>query len=235
VFDGRQVDGRRPSSDDGGCHAIHRPRRAGHDILAAGVLFRDSQVRLTDSSDGTSNTLMAGERPPSGDNRPRLTGPVATGPGRPYLTPRAVERARRAGAVTPTGEITVRVRYAETDRMGLLHHANYLVYFEQARTELLRARGITYRDLEDQGFLLVLTRAEVRYKSPARYDDLLRIVTTVTRTTPVRIEHEYKVYRDQTLVAEAATTLACVDRTGRIQAMPEWLMRGTAPPQKTDQ
>ena len=58
-----------------------------------------------------------------------------------------------------TGEITVRVRYAETDRMGLLHHANYLVYFEQARTELLRDTGRSYRDLEDAGFYLVLAKA----------------------------------------------------------------------------
>jgi acyl-CoA thioester hydrolase len=155
---------------------------------------------------------------------------VATGPDRPYLTSWVVERARRAGAVSSTGEITVRVRYAETDRMGLLHHANYLVYFEQARTELLRDRGVTYRDLEDQGFLLVLTKVEVKYRSPARYDDLLRVVTTVTRTTPIRIEHEYKVYRDEALVAEGATTLACVDRTGKLQAMPDWLAKGTAPP-----
>src|SRR5438445_1082834 len=86
-----------------------------------------------------------------------------------------------------TGEITIRVRYAETDRMGLLHHANYLVYFEQARTELLRARGLSYRDLEDQGYLLVLTKVEVRYRSPAHYDDLLTVRTTVARTTAVRI------------------------------------------------
>ena len=61
------------------------------------------------------------------------------------------------------GEISIRVRYAETDRMGLLHHANYLVYFEQGRTELLRSRGLSYRDLEDQGFLLVLTKVQVEH------------------------------------------------------------------------
>src|SRR5262249_13858329 len=122
-----------------------------------------------------------------------------------------------------THDITIRVRYAETDRMGLLHHANYLVYFEQARTELLRSLGVTYKDLEDQGFLLVLTRAEVKYRSPARYDDLLTIRTTVTRTTAVRIEHKYEVLRDGGLIAEGETTLACVDRTGRVKALPEWL------------
>ena len=62
-----------------------------------------------------------------------------------------------------SGEIQIRVRYAETDRMGLLHHANYLVYFEQARTELLRSRGAAYKEMEDQGFFLVIAKVEVKY------------------------------------------------------------------------
>jgi acyl-CoA thioester hydrolase len=122
-----------------------------------------------------------------------------------------------------SGETTIRVRYAETDRMGLLHHANYLVYFEQARTELLRSMGLAYRDIEDQGFLLVLTKVEVRYKRPAHYDDLLTIRTFVVRTTAVRIDHRYEVLRDGVLVAEGSTTLACVDRDGRPQALPDAL------------
>jgi acyl-CoA thioester hydrolase len=122
-----------------------------------------------------------------------------------------------------TGEIAIRVRYAETDRMGLLHHANYLVYFEQARIELLRELGVSYKDLEDQGFLLVLTKVEVQYRRPARYDDVLTIRTTVARTTMVRIDHRYEVLRDGELVAEGATTLACVDREGRPQALPQLL------------
>lgn len=122
-----------------------------------------------------------------------------------------------------TGDITIRVRYAETDRMGLLHHANYLVYFEQGRTELLRSQGLAYRDLEDQGFLLVLTRVQVRYKSPARYDDLLTLRTSVVRTTLVKIEHRYELLRDGALLAEGETTLGCVDREGKVQALPEIL------------
>jgi acyl-CoA thioester hydrolase len=122
-----------------------------------------------------------------------------------------------------TGEITIRVRYAETDRMGLLHHANYLVYFEQARTEMLRSLGHTYKDLEDGGYLLVLTKFEVRYRSPARYDDVLTIRTTVDRTTAVRIDHRYEVSCERKLIAEATSTLACVDRDGRPQALPEYL------------
>jgi acyl-CoA thioester hydrolase len=121
-----------------------------------------------------------------------------------------------------SGVTEIRVRYAETDRMGLLHHANYLVYFEQARTDLLRQQGLTYRDMEDQGFFLVITNVEVKYRSPAKYDDVLSIRTTVARTTPVRIEHTYEVTCDGRAVAEGKTTLACVDRAGKLQALPEW-------------
>jgi acyl-CoA thioester hydrolase len=119
-----------------------------------------------------------------------------------------------------TGEVSIRVRYAETDRMGLLHHSHYLVYFEQGRTELLRAGGLAYRDLEDQGCFLVLSRVCVRYRSPARYDDLLTLRTTVTRVTLVKIEHRYELLRDGVLLAEGETTLACVDREGKVQALP---------------
>jgi acyl-CoA thioester hydrolase len=125
--------------------------------------------------------------------------------------------------MSTTGEITIRVRYAETDRMGLLHHANYLVYFEQGRTELLRERGLSYRDLEDQGFLLVLTKVDVHYRRPAKYDDLLTLRTTVVRTTMVRIDHKYEVFCDGQLLADGSSTLACVDRQGRPQALPDFL------------
>jgi acyl-CoA thioester hydrolase len=120
-----------------------------------------------------------------------------------------------------SGEITIRVRYAETDRMGLLHHANYLVYFEEGRTELLRAQGFSYRDIEDQGYFLVLTKLQVRYKSPAYYDDLLTLRTSVVRTTLVKIEHKYELMRGGVLVAEGETTLGCVDRQGKVQPLPE--------------
>jgi acyl-CoA thioester hydrolase len=122
-----------------------------------------------------------------------------------------------------TGEILIRVRYAETDRMGLLHHANYLVYFEQGRTELLRTQGLTYKDLEDTGFLLVLTKVQVQYRRPAHYDDLLTLRTIVERVTAVRIDHRYELLCEGQLLAEGSSTLACVDRTGRPQALPDFL------------
>jgi acyl-CoA thioester hydrolase len=122
------------------------------------------------------------------------------------------------------GEITIRVRYAETDRMGLLHHANYLVYFEQGRTELLRATGLNYKELEDQGYFLVVTRIEVKFRSPARYDDLVTLRTKVVRTTSVRIDHTYELLHGSTLLAEGSSTLACVDREGRVQQLPDALL-----------
>jgi acyl-CoA thioester hydrolase len=124
-----------------------------------------------------------------------------------------------------SGEVTIRVRYAETDRMGLLHHANYLVYFEQGRTELLRSFGLSYKDLEDQGYLLVLTRVEVRYRRPVRYDDVVTLRTTVERATSVRIDHRYEVLVGGELAAEGSSTLACVNREGRPQALPEFLQQ----------
>jgi acyl-CoA thioester hydrolase len=121
-------------------------------------------------------------------------------------------------------EISFRVRYAETDRMGLLHHANYLVYFEMGRTELLRQRGISYRDIEDSGHLLVVIEVGCKFKRPAYYDDLLTLRTTVERVTHVKIVHRYEVLRDGVLLAEGHSTLACVDREGKPQALPDSLV-----------
>jgi acyl-CoA thioester hydrolase len=124
-----------------------------------------------------------------------------------------------SGAVSH--EIPIRVRYAETDRMGLLHHANYFVYFEMGRTELLRQRGFSYRDLEDAGTLLVIAEIGCKFKKPAYYDDLLILRTTVQRVTYVKIEHRYELFRDGELLAEGHSVLACVDRQGRPQRLPE--------------
>jgi len=120
-------------------------------------------------------------------------------------------------------DIAVRVRYAETDRMGLLHHANYLVYFEMARTELLRQRGISYREVEDAGHYLVIVDVGCKFKRPAYYDDLLTVRTVVERVTHVKITHRYEVWRDGVLLAEGHTTLACVDREGKPQPLPDLL------------
>jgi len=118
-------------------------------------------------------------------------------------------------------DIQIRVRYDEVDGMGILHHARYLVYFEMGRTELLRRNGLRYRDLEQQGLFYVITRIECRYRTPARYDDLLTLTTTTKRLTPVRVEHSYVLRRDRQVLAEASSMLALVDRDGRPTRLPD--------------
>jgi acyl-CoA thioester hydrolase len=118
-------------------------------------------------------------------------------------------------------ESIIRVRYAETDQMGFVHHANYLVYFELGRTELLRASGYDYKSIEEKGAFLVVAKVDVKFRSPAKYDDLLVLETSLARVTPVRIEHKYRVLREGRLLAEGESTLACVDREGRLRALPE--------------
>lgn len=118
-------------------------------------------------------------------------------------------------------EIQVRVRYVECDSFGLLHHARYFEYFEMARTELLRSRGIRYRDLEAQGVFFVMSHIECRYRAPVRYDDVVTIRTRLVRQTRTRVDHTYEMLVDGRLVTEAASTLACVGRDGRPRLMPE--------------
>ena len=119
-------------------------------------------------------------------------------------------------------EIELRVRYQETDPMGFLHHACYFTYFEIGRTELLRASGGNYRQMEEQGMLVVVVRAECRFHRPARYDDILRLRTTIVRVTPAKIEHEYRLFRQEELLAVGNVTLAVIDREGKVQRVPEY-------------
>lgn len=118
-------------------------------------------------------------------------------------------------------DITIRVRYAETDAMGYLHHARYFVYFEEGRTELLRRCGLRYRDMEERGLFYVVARIECRYRAPARYDDLLTLTTTTEKLTRLRVDHSYRLARDQTLLAEARSTLVLVGRDGRPTPLPD--------------
>ncbi|MDX1969779.1 MAG: thioesterase family protein [Planctomycetaceae bacterium] len=120
-------------------------------------------------------------------------------------------------------EISIRVRYCETDAMGFLHHANFVNYYEMGRTELLRAQGGNYREVEKSGLFLVVVKLECRYHSPARYDDLLTLRTQVERISAVKIEHSYRLFRGEQLLATASSVLACVDKAGRVQRLPEAL------------
>jgi len=116
-------------------------------------------------------------------------------------------------------ELPIRVRYAETDAMGFLHHANYFVYFEMGRTELFRAQGGSYREMEENGLFLVVVKVECSFKLPARYDDELILTTRIARVSPAKLEHEYEIRRRDELLTTARTTLACINREGRVQCI----------------
>lgn len=120
-------------------------------------------------------------------------------------------------------ETQIRVRYPETDPMGYLHHANYLSYFEIGRTELLRASGGNYRQMEESGLFAVVVRVDVRYRKPARYDDMLTLRTTIVSITLAKIEHHYELFHEDELLATAKITLALINGDGKVCRVPEWM------------
>ncbi len=124
-------------------------------------------------------------------------------------------------------EIQIRVRYNETDAMGFLHHANHLNYYEMGRTELYRAAGGDYRRLEEQGLFFVVVSLECKYLSPARYDDLLTLKTTLARVSLAKLEHDYELARvDGRAISRAHSVLALVDRQGRVQRIDASILSG---------
>jgi acyl-CoA thioester hydrolase len=121
--------------------------------------------------------------------------------------------------------ITIRVRYAETDKMGVVYHANYFTWFEIGRCELLRSIGRSYKDLEAVGIGLPVIEAHCEYKSPARYDDELVVTTKGTLLSPARVGFEYEISRpiDATVNAVGRTMHAAVDNTGRPCRLPDYI------------
>ena len=121
-------------------------------------------------------------------------------------------------------QIEIDVRYYETDGQGVVHHANYFQYFELARVEMLKAMGHDYADLERDGVFLVVHSIACKYHRPARFGDRVRIHTKVARATMARIDHEYRVYVGAEWIAEASSTIACVDGKGHVRRMPECIV-----------
>ncbi|MEP6991012.1 MAG: thioesterase family protein [bacterium] len=117
----------------------------------------------------------------------------------------------------------LRVRYAETDRMGVVYYANYLVWCEVGRVELLRALGRSYADLEADGIGLAVSEAQVRYLSPARFDDVVRVETTLASVRSRAITFDYVISDavSGTRFATAHTALVSIDTAGRLAAIPE--------------
>lgn len=119
--------------------------------------------------------------------------------------------------------LEIRVRYHETDAQGRVHHASYLNYFEAGRIELLRASGISYRQLEEEGTLLVVAKISCKYHRPAFYDDILTLTTTTVRARAARVEHVYQLRRDAQLLVEGESVIACIDRQGTVRRIPDWM------------
>jgi len=117
----------------------------------------------------------------------------------------------------------VRVRYAETDQMGGVYYANYLVWFEIGRTDLLRQNGWSYREMEVDGYSLPVIDAQCAYKASAKYDDEIEVRTSGGMVSPVRVKFSYEVVRaaDRTLLATGSTVHATLDRDGKPCRLPE--------------
>lgn len=118
---------------------------------------------------------------------------------------------------------SLRVRYGETDQMGYCYYGNYAQYFEVGRVEALRKMGMSYRELEENGIMLPVSKYSVEYLFPAKYDDLLTITTYITKLDGVRLTFDYEIHNeDQRLVSKASTTLVFVNKeTMRPSSPPE--------------
>ncbi len=123
--------------------------------------------------------------------------------------------------------LEIRVRYQETDGQGRLHHANFINYFEVARVDMLRASGLSYRDLESQGTMLVVVEVNCQYHQAAVFDDVLTIDVVLEWAKGVRIKHYYRIWRDQTLLASGSTVVAAISSAGKVVRLPSWLRTTT--------
>ncbi len=121
--------------------------------------------------------------------------------------------------------ITIVPRYAETDSAGVVHHSVYPVWLEMGRTELLRANGLAYKDLEQAGVFFVVAELHIKYRRPAQYDEELKLETTCSAVTASKVEHVYKLTRcsDGVILAEGTSTLACVNADGIIRRIPGFM------------
>jgi acyl-CoA thioester hydrolase len=121
--------------------------------------------------------------------------------------------------------ITIVPRYCETDQAGVVHHTVYPIWFEIGRTELLRANGLAYSELEKAGVYFVVTELNIMYRRPALYDEKLDLTTTCMNVSSARVEHTYILKRASTglLLAQGKSTLACVDAEGKVRRMPQFM------------
>ena len=120
-------------------------------------------------------------------------------------------------------DVEIRVRYAETDQMGVAYYANYLVWFEVGRSEFCRERGFRYADLEALGFRLVVSDVNCRYRNSARYDETVIVRTRLKGVNKRMVTFRYQILRQgqEELIAEGETRHICIDSSGRAKSLPE--------------
>ncbi|HEY3277120.1 MAG TPA: thioesterase family protein [Syntrophorhabdaceae bacterium] len=117
-------------------------------------------------------------------------------------------------------DVPIRVRYADTDKMGVVYYGNYPVFFEVARSEFMRAKGITYREFEDMGYYLMVVGLDAKYHSNAEYDDLIVVKTSMPELKSRGLTFHYAVYKDGTLLVEGSTKHICVNTEKKVVAIP---------------
>ncbi len=121
-------------------------------------------------------------------------------------------------------DVPVRVRYADTDMMGVVYHANYSVFFEIGRSEYMRQKGFTYREFEEMGYHLVVTGMEAKYYNSATYDDLITVRTRISELQSRGLTFHYAIYRDKTLLVEGITKHLCITNNKKPVVIPPHLL-----------
>lgn len=125
-----------------------------------------------------------------------------------------------------TKDVKIRVRYNETDKMGIVHHSNYIYYYEMARTELMRSLGVTYREMEEQGVFLIVREVQSVYYASAYYDDVLTVRVTLKKEPTVKSEFDFEIFNEEgTLLNTGKVILASVNaQTHRPCKPPQWFI-----------
>ncbi len=133
-------------------------------------------------------------------------------------------------------EIRTRVRYGETDQMGVVYHANYLLYYEMGRTEYMRKRGYEYSKLEEDGYFLAIVEAQLRYHANTGYDGELIIRTRVDNISHVQVTFHYQVFNveGEVLLSEGTTRLACVGKDLKVKRLPAKMIEALKSPPKNN-
>ena len=123
-------------------------------------------------------------------------------------------------------EILIRVRYGETDQMGVVHHGNYALYLEMGRTEWLRKKGISYKQMEEDGVMLPVISMALNFKKSALYDDVIKVKTTLRKLPSIKIEFDYEIYNESgDILVTASTVLAFINmKTKRVIKCPDYIL-----------